>query len=410
MKLFVLCNVEIPLVAETNGRHGSVFGGWLDDVSRFLSHDNELTICYMNDRNTYIVDGKNTYAGFVESEFEAVFLKLLENNDYDIFHIWGTEYNHSYICVSILERKNLLHRCVVSIQGLVSVYAYHYGEGIPSEYFKRRFLKEWIRGNEIKNGIADYTAQGKREIELLGRVKYVIGRTSWDKGCLQDINPKAIYFKCNENMRPCFYDETLTWDYVRINKHTIFVSQCSYPIKGFHFLLRAMPKILEKYPDAKIITTGNDFLSGKKKGYSTGSYRAYIIDLVEKNNLRDKISFRGILSAEEMKELYLTANVFVCPSTIENSPNSVGEAMIMGCPVVASYVGGIMDMLCHNEEGYLYQTTSSEMLAYYICKVFSDLEKTNMISKNARTRAKVTHNRDVNNRNLLSIYQEILEN
>ena len=169
-----------------------------------------------------------------------------------------------------------------------------------------------------------------------------------------------------------------------------------------------MPLILAKYPNAKIITTGDDFI-GKRKLFQN-SYRRYLLNLVESFDLKDKIVFKGMLSAEQMKAEYLSANVFVCPSTIENSPNSVGEAMITGCPVVASYVGGVMDMLCHNQEGYLYQSTSSEMLAYYICKVFSDLDKTNMISKNARKRAKKNHNRDENNRNLLSIYLEVLEN
>ena len=404
----MLCNVEIPLVAETDGRSGSVFGGWLDDVSRFLSKDNELTICYMNDRNTYISNDNNTYVGFVESDFESVFLKLIENNNYDLFHIWGTEYEHSFICVSILEKKNLLQRCVVSIQGLVSVYARHFSEGIPFEYLRRRTLKEWIRGNEIKNGIEYFNLRGKKECELLKNVHYCIGRTSWDKGCLASINQDAVYYKCNENMRSCFYDDSRIWNYDKSNKHSIFVSQCSYPVKGFHYLLKAMPIILEKYPDARIITTGDDFIKNKNR-FRLGSYRHYLIKLVDSYNLKDKIVFKGILSAEKMKEEYLSSNVFVCPSTIENSPNSLGEAMITGCPVVASYVGGIMDMVRHNEEGYLYQTTSAEMLAYYICEVFSNTEKTNRMSEKARIRAKMTHDREVNNANLLLIYQEILE-
>ena len=167
MKIFMLCNVEIPIVAQADGREGSVFGGWLDDVSRFLSKDNDLTICYMNDKKTYIVDGNNQYVGFVESDFESVFLKLLDNNNYDIFHIWGTEYDHSRVCVSVLEKRHLLNRCVVSIQGLVSVYARHFVEGIPDKYLSRRNVKEWIRGNDIVNGINDFIMCGIGERELL---------------------------------------------------------------------------------------------------------------------------------------------------------------------------------------------------------------------------------------------------
>ena len=58
----------------------------------------------------------------------------------------------------------------------------------------------------------------------------------------------------------------------------------------------------------------------------------------------DQFEFEGFLSAEKMKRLLLESNVFVCPSSIENSPNSLGEAMLLGVPCVASDVGGIADM------------------------------------------------------------------
>lgn len=63
-----------------------------------------------------------------------------------------------------------------------------------------------------------------------------------------------------------------------------------------------------------------------------------------------------------MKQEYLNANVFICPSSLENSPNSLGEAQILGTPCLASYVGGIPDMMFGNE-GYLYRFEEIEMLA-----------------------------------------------
>ncbi len=411
MKIFMLCNVAVPIVSELEGKDICVFGGWLDDVTRFLIKENELTICYMSDSNTYSVSGKNTYVGFVETEAEKVISKLLNDNSYDLFHIWGTEYLHSYICVSILEKKNMLNRCVVSLQGIVSVYAHHYTEGITSEYLVSRKVRDYLFGNTILEGLRSFKQNGKYEKELLKKVKHVIGRTKWDKACLRNINENAVYHFCNENLRECFYESNTVWDIDKCNKYSIFVSQCSYPIKGFHYLLETMPLILDKYPEAKIVTTGEDFMSlfGWKK-YRLDTYRKYLNDLIVKNNLNNKIEFRGILSAEEMRKEYLSANVFVCPSSIENSPNSVGEAMLMGCPVVASYVGGIMDMLEKDKEGYLYQTSSPEMMAYYIMKVFENSDRTIQISKNARIRAENTHNRTANNNRLLDIYQEIIHN
>lgn len=92
--------------------------------------------------------------------------------------------------------------------------------------------------------------------------------------------------------------------------------------------------------------------------------------MLKKYNIQERFEFEGFLSADEMKQLLLESNVFVCPSSIENSPNSLGEAMILGVPCVASDVGGISDMLTHNEEGFLYPFDDSYKMAFYIRKTF----------------------------------------
>ena len=79
----------------------------------------------------------------------------------------------------------------------------------------------------------------------------------------------------------------------------------------------------------------------------------------------DKVNVRflGPFDAPAMRDRYLRTHVYVSPSTIENSPNSVGEAMLLGCPVVSSNVGGVSDLLYHGKEGFLYQTSAPYMLA-----------------------------------------------
>ena len=96
------------------------------------------------------------------------------------------------------------------------------------------------------------------------------------------------------------------------------------------------------------------------------------------------------------------------PSTIENSSNSVGEAMLLGCPVVSSNVGGINNLLKHGMEGYIYQSSAPYMLAYYVNKVFDDDNNALQMSHNAMQRAQVTHNREKNIRDLCAIYDSII--
>ena len=89
---------------------------------------------------------------------------------------------------------------------------------------------------------------------------------------------------------------------------------------------------------------------------------------------------------------------------MENGSNSLCEAQLVGTPCVASYVGGVPDMLRDKEEGFLYQHDAPYMLAYYVCEIFGNDELALKFSKNAKEHALKTHDRDENTRRLLEIY------
>lgn len=61
-----------------------------------------------------------------------------------------------------------------------------------------------------------------------------------------------------------------------------------------------------------------------------------------------------MLDEKQMVQQYLNANVFVLASAVENSPNSLNEAMITGTPCIVSYVGGIGNRMRMGEDGFLY--------------------------------------------------------
>lgn len=69
-----------------------------------------------------------------------------------------------------------------------------------------------------------------------------------------------------------------------------------------------------------------------KEKLKISGYGKYLRKLMEENGLEDKITVLGQLSDVQMKEAYLNSHVFVCPSALENSPNSLGEAMLLGVP------------------------------------------------------------------------------
>ena len=133
------------------------------------------------------------------------------------------------------------------------------------------------------------------------------------------------------------------------------------------------------------------------------------MEQAERYHLGDKITFLGKCTPEEMREQYLRANVFTLPSTVDNSPNSLGEAMLLGTPCVAADVGGVSTMLNHGREGFLYPSADPEMLAYDICRVFEMEDRVETLGAEASHHAAKTHDPEKNLETLLNIYCELAE-
>ncbi len=247
--------------------------------------------------------------------------------------------------------------------------------------------------------------RGKLEVELLQKIKHVIGRTDWDKACVLQANPDVNYHFCNEILRAVFYERAGEWDVSKCERRSIFVSQASYPIKGLHYLLQALPAVLNVFPDAHIYVGGDD--PTDKKEFGIIPYGCYLNNLIKELNLEAHVRFLGILPEVEMAERFLRANVFVSASSIENSSNSVCEAMLLGVPIVSSYVGGISNLLLDQSEGFLYPHDATYMLAYYICKIFEDDELAMQMSKKAVSKMQKIANRELNAACNMELYKEL---
>ena len=80
---------------------------------------------------------------------------------------------------------------------------------------------------------------------------------------------------------------------------------------------------------------------------------------------------RYISSPEEMATMYAAADVFVIPSLQDNLPNTIAEAMSCGTPCVGFNVGGIPEMIDHQQNGYVAKYRDVTDLAEGICYVLS---------------------------------------
>ena len=416
MKVLWLCNIMMPIFSEELGEESTPFGGWLSGLLDCLAarDDIDICVCFPYRKGNPVlkgVVGTISFYGFRESDNNAgIFSAIIKECAPDIIHIWGTEYKHTYDMVMAAEECGLLDEVVISIQGLVSVIAkYHYYCALPAKVTKTFSLLEQINHTDIEHRRNYFEARGRYEVEAIKRTSHVIGRTEWDKACVMQINPSTRYHHCNESLRSSFYENC--WHIGDCQMHSIFISQSGTPIKGLDEMLEAMPLILEQFPDTHLYATGSNpkRLNGWKHRLTYESYPKYIRSLLDKYSLNDKVSFLGILDETAMRKRFLSSHVFVSSSSIENSSNSIGEAMLMGMPVVCSGVGGIQSLMEHGREGFIYQWDAPYMLAHYICKIFDDESKAVEMGRCARERALITHDRKKNMRDMLGIYYELVE-
>lgn len=415
MKILWITNILFPEAEQLLNGTGELkaTGGWMLGAANALLQNKEvkLTVASVSTKVHKLtkLEGHDILyyilpMGKGNMNFNMEYCKYWQqvNNDVnpDVVHIHGTECSHGYAYMSACGCENV----VISIQGLTSAYYYYYYYGMTKkDIYRNLTFRDIIRGS-ILSGQKQFKQRAAYEIEMIKNAKHIIGRTSWDKARVWAINPNAEYHFCNETLRSDFYDGS-RWIYNKCNKHSIFLSQAGYPIKGLHQVLKAMPFILRHYPDTSIRIAGTDITKSStlSEKLRLSGYGRYIKRLINKNALEDKVTFTGSLNGEQMKQEYLRTNVFVCPSTIENSPNSLGEAQILGTPCIASYVGGIPDMMKGNEEN-LYRFEEVEMLAEKVCRVFADAEK----QVDMHVIAAERHSPNLNCSILFSIYKTII--
>lgn len=314
----------------------------------------------------------------------------------DAVVLFGTESDASYALWKALEAEGLTDRTALFAQGIASSCARHLCEGIPARIVRQRTLRDLLRRDGLTDRVKDFRRRGEQENEMMRRARHFIGRTSFDRAALFAVNPDCAYYRCGDLMRPAFYARQ--WSYRDCEKHTVFTSQFYHPVKGFHYLLEAAGLLLKKYPDLKIVAAGYNPI---RKDFQTrelrdSAYIRYLKTLAVQCGVADRITLTGPLSAEQMAEQYCRANVFVLPSSIENSPNSLGEAMLLGVPCVAADVGGVADLARHETEALLYPSTAPYMLAHDIDRVFSDSETAERLAKNGRARARTEYDREKN--------------
>lgn len=425
MKILWLTNIRPQGFGSDKPSTGS--GGWISGALESVRKENnvEIFIAYpILGANKIVKEGfKNvTLLGFAQrKKFNILpapsnrlsslakqhLREIIEEIKPDILHVFGTESVHSRYTIDCFNKPD---QTIIHIQGLVSVIAKHCEFGIP--FWVRHMIVPSFpaRGTlrRVKNG---FISAGKDEITAIKGVKHVMGRTEWDEACTKAINSSINYIHCGESLRGVFYEDFSQWKYKECKKHTIYFSQSSSQVKGLHLVLPILLQLIKRYPNVHLYIGGNPPIGDKsfKSFIMRSPYGWYLKHLIKKYRLQDYVTFLGPQSAEQVVQNLKSAHVFLSASLIENSPNSVGEAMVIGTPVVSSDVGGVKDFINHGKNGFIYPMDAPYMIPYYISKLFEDSKLSQLFSESGRITSRKAYNPENNGRVMVETYRFIIE-
>ncbi|MGE5329566.1 MAG: glycosyltransferase [Deltaproteobacteria bacterium] len=166
--------------------------------------------------------------------------------------------------------------------------------------------------------------------------------------------------------------------------------------KGVQILIDAMPKILQNYNDTKFVIAGKgpqlDYL--KHKAYEMG--------------VAHKVFFTGYVSDEDLKKLYKCADVAVFPSLYEPFGIVALEGMVANVPVVVTDTCGLGEIVEHGIDGMKAYTGNSNSLADCIIEILYNSDLAEKIKSNALKKVQSLYNWDKISKEILGIYQEVL--
>ena len=238
------------------------------------------------------------------------------------------------------------------------------------------------------------------EQKNLLHLKYVIGRTDWDYRITRILAPESNYFVCNEILRDSFYNHEWHNPY-QSGKLVIHTTNADNYYKGFETLCHALHLLNGLGLDVEC----------RVAGVSEDSAINRITKKYLKRNYPQKgLRLMGSLDENGLVESLLSSHLYVMPSHIENSPNNLCEAMILGLPCIATHAGGTASILKDHEEGFIIQDGDPWVMAGAIIEMINNPEQAILYGQNARKKALVRHDREAIVRSLLETYQEIINN
>lgn len=394
----------------------SIFsGGWLSSLEKELwkVEDLSLSISFYHDTDIKpFKHGKTTYYPVYRKSTSTKFrrfyrrlnpsrnsdareikqlIKIIELVKPDIIHVHGTEENFGLV-------QEYTHiPVVISIQGLLNPIVENYFSGIPLSVVRRY---EGCRVKLLKLSFEDFYKKMKvdalREQRILKNARYLIGRTEWDKRITRIMAPGSVYFKVNEILRDSFYCRK--WEKKTFDEELKLITITNPNVfKGFETIVKTA-KILQQQTKLRFKWT--------VVGINENSQVVRIVKKWLKADLSKlNIELAGTKKEDELADLLCRCDIYCQVSHIENSSNSLCEALLIGIPTIATNVGGTASFINDSVNGILVGSGKPEEITAKINMLRSDLNSALSLGMKSKPQSHIIHQKELILRDLLNAYK-----
>ena len=180
------------------------------------------------------------------------------------------------------------------------------------------------------------------------------------------------------------------------DKFIIFTARNHRCVYGLEYLIRSAPIVLKKRSDVVYIIGGD------------GPLRPHLTNLAKTLGVEKHIIFTGYISRDQIPHYYVASDVVVVPSLLEGMSLTIAEAMATGKPVIATKVGGNVDQIIDEYNGFLVPPRDPEAIARKILELLENPEKAKEMGKKARQLAEEKFDIEIRVKKIVTLYKELL--
>jgi glycosyltransferase involved in cell wall biosynthesis len=413
MRVLWLVPVQLPAVTGETSMAG---GGWLEGLRYALErHEPEIELgiaARSSESFAPVQSGNATYFSLglwgatrcrstaegwgltsMRGQVAGAVGEVVKRFNPDLVHVHGTEHVLGFAAT------NCGVPALATLQGLATVCEHFMLDAPPlRDVVRSTATRSFLRGAGL---VPNYFRMRRRALDeraIIRGLRFFMGQTEWDRTVLSLLNPSARYFRTECVVQSPYYDAL--WTAPVDDRLTVLCTGGAAPYKGLETLLTAL-SILRAAgrPDIRLR------IAGAVRG---SAMWATLEGIVRRGGIADQVVWLGRLQIEALIAEAMRAHAFSLPSHIDNQPNALIEAMLMGMPVAAGAVGGVPELVKHEASGLLYHDREPFALAGALVRLLDDTEFASSLGREARRAARARHDPEAIAHRTRSVYDTIL--